>query len=151
MHSGVYDLFQYDLDKQVIPYTIQNQPDEEKLCHQMTKDMELVFTFAKCKSTCQTADLIWRYSIMTVTKSNTIESIETTHGYFKLDETKMTKLDLRNYDKCEVKWIYFTAFNQLNPQRRAWFNAIKGLAFNPVEGKLSAWFYFFVNERAFTH
>ncbi|CAB4021685.1 Hypothetical predicted protein [Paramuricea clavata] len=61
--------------------------------------------------------------------TNEVNGLETTHGYFKLDEKSQTKLDLRYYEKARVKWLYFTAMKPKNPQHRAWLNAIRGPAF----------------------
>ena len=56
--------------------------------------------------------------------------LKTKHGYFKLDETEKTILDLRpKYEKSRVKWLYFTAIKPQNPQHRAWLHAIRGPAF----------------------
>ena len=52
------------------------------------------------------------------------------HGYFKLDKSRKTLLDLTTFGPPDgVKWLYFTAFHEFNPQRRAWFNTICGPAF----------------------
>ena len=65
-------------------------------------------------------------------KSDKVVGLETTHGYFKLDENGTTKLDLRpKYEKSRVKWLYFTAIKPQNPQHRAWLHAIRGPAFGP--------------------
>ena len=59
--------------------------------------------------------------------------LETNHGYFKLNSKEETKLELRYYEKSQVKWLYFTAIRPNHPQRRAWFHAIRGPAFgNPL-------------------
>jgi hypothetical protein len=73
--------------------------------------------------------------IETLDKKN---GLETTHGYFKLDEKSPTKLDLRSYEKARVKWLYFTAMKPKNPQHRAWLNAIRGPAFGQphLHGKI---------------
>ena len=58
------------------------------------------------------------------------KSLETSHGYFKLDPDNQTVLDLKkSYTLACVKYIYFTAISPNNPQHRAWFHAIKGPAF----------------------
>ena len=60
---------------------------------------------------------------------------ETIHGYFKLDNEGQTILDLTSYEKPRVKWLYFTAIRPSNPQRRAWFHAIRGPAFGDPKPK----------------
>ena len=62
-------------------------------------------------------------------KTQKLTGLETNHGYFKLDPREPTKLELRYYEKSRVKCLYFTAIRPKNPQRRAWFHAIKGPAF----------------------
>ena len=64
-------------------------------------------------------------------------NLETSHGYFKLNQDYQTVLDLKNsYTLADVKWIYFTAISPTNPQHRAWFHAIRGPAFGkPSQGK----------------
>ena len=71
-------------------------------------------------------------------KDSSVKSLETTHGYFKLDVEGHTKLDLTYYEKSHVKWLYFTAINPHNPQRRAWLHAIRGPAFGQpqLHGKI---------------
>ena len=65
-----------------------------------------------------------------ILESSHVKELETTHGYFKMDEEQPTTLNLRpNYDKSHVKWLYFTAMTTSNPQRRAWLHAIRGPAF----------------------
>ena len=105
------------------------------MCYDIKDKMALVFTFEKC--TQKQADLIWRYSMMVKTESNTLETV---HGYFKLSDSKKTVLDLHeSYVKENVKWLYFSAMKPENPMKRAWFHAIRGPAFGKpqVDGKKS--------------
>ena len=128
--TGVWELFAYD--SHTLPYRIFNQPDPEELCHEISNDMELVFTFLPVSE--RNHELVWRYTIMVQKvyplKPSMVVGIETTHGYFKLDLKASTKLDLRTgFEKSRVMWLYFTAFKPQNPQRRAWLHAIRGPAF----------------------
>ena len=70
--------------------------------------------------------------------TNKVTGVETTHGYFKLDQDSKTTLDLRSYEKSRVKWLYFTAIKPQYPLRRAWLHAIRGPAFGTprLNGKL---------------
>jgi len=125
-HTGVYDLFNYDnLKEQTIPFVIQNQPDKNNMCYEITANMELIFNFEKCKE--NKTDVVWKYHLEMVSSNR--KKIEVVSGYFKLDNHKQTQLNLTNYDKNRVKYIRFTAFKGENPHRRAWFNPIRGLAF----------------------
>ena len=95
------------------------------------KDMDLVFTFTKCKDKITSTRLIWRYTIMCETEAKTLE---TAHGYFKLSCQEKTILDLSDfYELTQVKWLYFVAIDPINPMKRAWFNAIRGPAFGMPE------------------
>ena len=58
--SGVWELFAYD--SHTLPYRIFNQPNPDKLCYNITEDMELVFTFLPVGK--QNGELIWRYEII---------------------------------------------------------------------------------------
>ena len=63
-------------------------------------------------------------------KNTNVARLEKTHGYFKLDDKRSMKLDLRDaYDKARVKWLYFTAIKRENPSIRAWLHTIRGPAF----------------------
>ena len=42
-----------------LPFTIENQPNQDELCYDITEDMELEFTFLPCKK--RNVDLIWRW------------------------------------------------------------------------------------------
>ncbi|XP_028408010.1 uncharacterized protein LOC114530615 isoform X2 [Dendronephthya gigantea] len=127
--TGVWDLFKYENSQTDLPFTIENQPNQEELCYDMTENMKLEFTFLPCKK--RNVDLVWRYTIMVeFLDGSYVKGLETTHGYFKLDENHPTTLDLRSsYDISHVKWLYFTAITPSNPQRRAWLHAIRGPAF----------------------
>ena len=95
------------------------------------KDMDLEFTFAKCKDKISSTRLIWRYTIMYETEAKTLE---TAHGYFKLSSEGKTILNLScSYQLKRVKWLYFVAIDPINPMKRAWFNAIRGPAFGMPE------------------
>ncbi|XP_028403682.1 uncharacterized protein LOC114526311 [Dendronephthya gigantea] len=124
--TGLFKLFKYEFP--LLPFRISRQPDKEDLCYDLTKEMELEFTFLK--SSDDMHHLIWRYTIMVQTKDHTVE---TSHGYFKLSPDHTTVLDLtKTYHLEDVKFIYFTAISPKNPQHRAWFHAIRGPAFgNP--------------------
>ena len=131
-YEGIHDVFEYSAD-QFIPFVIKNQPNPKRMCHFIdeTKDMDLVFTFAKCKNKTSRSRLIWRYTIMCETDSKTLE---TAHGYFKLQTRGVTILKLsKSYDIKKVKWLYFVVIDPVNPMKRAWFNAIRGPAFGKTE------------------
>ena len=104
------------------------QSNSEQLCYEITSSHKLKFTFPKCKE--HRSDLIWRYTVM---DEEVVGFEHYTHGYFKLDKSKKTVLDLTNHKQDGVKWLYFTAFNEFNPQRRAWFNTIRGPAFGQAK------------------
>lgn len=125
-HTGVYDLFNYeDKTQQIVPFVIENQSDKSKLCYEMSDDMELIFTFPRVKF--NKICLVWRFTMQYIKDDNTFETV---NGYFKMDTHHPTRLNLSdNFDKSRVKWIMFSAIRDDNPQRRAWFNPIRGLAF----------------------
>jgi len=125
-------MFDYDKCNLKFPIEIEGQKEGDMPCYKMTEDMELRFTFMRCKSVSTSSfadypkDFIWKYTIQRVVNDN---EEETVHGYFNLDEKKKTCLDLTNFEKTSVKWIRFTCFEPGSPQQRAWFLPIQGLAF----------------------
>ena len=126
-------MFEYDDDVDTFPICITDEAGELHPFHEndytMTKKMKLKFTFLRA-SEAKTADFIWKYE-MQLRISNDVS--KTIHGYFKLSSEKKTLLDLATkYDEPkQLKWIKFTCFDPNNPQRRAWFIPVKGLAFTP--------------------
>ncbi len=134
-YKGINNVFDYSAKpQQFIPFVIKNQPNPKRMCHVIDerKDMDLEFTFAKCKKKISSSRLIWRYTIMCETEDKT--GLETAHGYFRLHTEGITILNLKDsYDLKRVKWLYFVAIDPVNPMRRAWFNAIKGPAFGMPE------------------
>jgi hypothetical protein len=80
-------------------------------------------------------------------EDSSVGSLETTHGYFKLDVEGHTKLDLTYYEKSRVRWLHFTAINPQNPQRRAWLHAIRGPAFGQpqLHGKIFTVIFLYFN------
>jgi len=132
-HTGVSDIFNYGEFEDKIPYSIHNQPTSEKLCPEIYTDMDMnvVFTFNKVKE--EKKDLIWRYTIQVKTDDDS-SKVTTTQGFFKLDTSMKTLLDLeRDYRKHLICWIRFTVFDAGNPQSRAWFPPIRGPAFTSFE------------------
>jgi len=133
-HTGVYDIFNFGRDEgdekivgQSIPISIYNQRMEDEMCYDITDDMQLKFTFPKV--TKRNLRLIWRYALESEQSDGTILSV---HGYFKLSDDRPTQLNLDScnmYPISKLKWIRFQAFNDENPQRRAWFQPIRGPAF----------------------
>ena len=62
------------------------------------------------------------------------KTLETAHGYFKLNSQGKTILNLSgNYKLSGVKWLYFVAIDPINPMKRAWFSAIRGPTFGMPE------------------
>ena len=136
-HTGVYGLFDYSFEKQgkeTFPIQIQGQRLATKPCYQMTREMDLIFTFHPVNETQNSnftyapKDFVWKYELQVTTDDRNNEV--TVHGYFKLHAKVKTQLDLSGkYDKDNLKWIRFTCFEPCSPQHRAWFIPIKGLAF----------------------
>ena len=136
-HTGVYGLFDYSFEKEgkeTYPILIKGQKSPTKPCYQMTKDMDLIFTFHPVNATRNSnftyapKDFVWKYELQLATDDRNNEV--TVHGYFNLHANSKTQLDLSlKYDKEYVKWIRFTCFEPCSPQHRAWFIPIKGLAF----------------------
>ena len=96
--------------------------------------MELIFTFHPVNETKNSSftyapkDFVWKYEMQLITEDKRNEV--TVHGYFKLHSRIKTRLDLSGkYDKGNIKYIRFTAFEPCSPQHRAWFIPIRGLAF----------------------
>jgi len=148
-HTGVFDIFAYlDKDKedgQIIPWLIKGkslpkgQKRETQLCYEIKNKRELVFTFErtrKLEEIQKEVMLIWKYTIQTVVSQEPAK-VQTSHGYFQLSTSKKTQLNLSQvYEKDNVSWIRFSAFNPSNPMRRAWFMPIKGPAFPKDAGKI---------------
>ena len=137
-HTGVYGLFDYNSleteGKETFPIQIKGQKDPNKPCYQMTKEMDLIFTFHPVNDTKNSnftyapKDFVWKYELQLTTDYKNHEI--TVHGYFNLHAKDKTQLDLSiKYDKKDMKWIRFTCFEPCSPQHRAWFIPIKGLAF----------------------
>jgi hypothetical protein len=55
----VFKLFKYEYP--LIPYRIARQENKEKMCYEITKEMELEFTFLKCSD--DMSHLIWRLEL----------------------------------------------------------------------------------------
>ena len=137
-HTGVYGLFDYSFEpegKETFPIQIQGQRLFTKPCYQMTKDMDMVFTFhpvcdqRNSNFTYAPKDFVWKYELQ-VTIDDDRNNEVTVHGYFNLHAKVKTTLDLSlKYDKENLKWIRFTCFEPCSPQHRAWFIPIRGLAF----------------------
>ena len=76
-HTGVYNLFDYDFEgeNRAFPIQIQGQEDPSIPCYQMTKDMELVFTFHPASNTKASsfthspADFIYKYEMQITEES----------------------------------------------------------------------------------
>jgi hypothetical protein len=131
-------LFQYQSTNQnSFPICITDEAEKLHPCHEndytMTDKMKLEFTFLRASkdkaasNKCFPADFIWKYEMELITPNKIV------HGYFKLSSEKKTVLNLATkYDEPKkLKWIRFTCFDPNNPQRRAWFIPVKGLAFPP--------------------
>lgn len=134
-HLGVYGIFNYHTYDEKFPIELHGQENKNMPCYQMTKDMELIFTFMPCKKEYDSSfthtpkDFVWKYSMQLKVDENVDETI---HGYFNLDNHSKTRLNFTNHDKMKMKWIRFTCFEPASPQQRAWFLPIKGVAFgNP--------------------
>lgn len=120
-------MFNYSIaGSQTIPFVIKGQADESKLCYEISSDMEMKFTFPPFQ--CHHGEYrIWRYTIEQNVEDGRRETV---HGYFKLDTSMKTVLDLTTRYKPEnIKWIRFTIFDCKNPMKRAWFSPIRGAAF----------------------
>ena len=139
-HTGVYGLFDYNTvekeGKETFPIYIEGQKDPNKPCYQMTKDMEMIFTFHPVNETKNSnftyapKDFVWKYELQLTTDDTKNKNEITVHGYFNLYSKVKTRLDLSTkYDKENMKYIRFTCFEPCSPQHRAWFIPIKGLAF----------------------
>ena len=102
--------------------------------------MNMKFYFAPVNA--KSYVMIWKYTIEQVKG----DEREVVHGYFKLNQSEITTLDLTNYSRDDLKWIRFTAFNAENTMRRAWFSPIKGGAFGqPVQTSMRNISSFFIN------
>ena len=131
-HLGVYGLFNYHVYDEKFPIEVNGQVDKTRPCYQMTDDMELIFTFMPCKKEFESSfthapnQFVWKYAMQLEVSEGEEQTI---HGYFNLDDSNKTRLDLTNYNKKKMKWIRFTCFEPASPQQRAWFLPIRGLAF----------------------
>lgn len=125
------------------PVMIENQ-DSRKFYYDYQPDLhELVFTLPKAKQPCPEKpydmksvadDIIWQVTVE-VHKTD-IQYVECHRGYFKLHEDKRTKLDFKEtLDENQVAWIRIQGYDIKNPQKRAWFQAIKGPMFNQTKCK----------------
>jgi len=132
-HTGIYDVFNYD-SAIVIPYSFNVQPYQDVLWYnEETKDLKdennkMIIAFPKADPDIRNSTLIWRYTLEYVDKENQKRVLVT--GYFKLDSTKQTILDLSVYTKYDIKWLRFTILDHDNPMRRAWFSPVRGPAFS---------------------
>ena len=88
----------------------------------------MTITFPIADPHIRNSTLIWRYTLEYVDKSNQKRVLVT--GYFKLNATKQTILDLSVYTKYDIKWLRFTILDHDNPMRRAWFSPVRGPAFS---------------------
>ena len=146
--SGVYDLFNYkDRYGKIVQYNpiyIENQLPKAFVSTYDPEIHDLALTFPKAKEQCPEKphsrsciqdDIIWQVSYEThKPRSNMIKCHR---GYFKLDEKHRTKIDLRDFvDENELAWIRVQGYDMKNPQRRAWFQAIKGPMFGKTRCKL---------------
>ena len=90
-----------------------------------------------CKSQIIAEHVIWQFTVE-VHKEDT-KQIECHRGYFKLNEEFRTRLDLtEKIDESEIAWIRIQAYDVRNPQRRAWFQPIKGQMFGKIDCKFES-------------
>lgn len=145
---GVYELFDYRNAKgdivQYQPLSVGNQNPKEHVItfHPEIHDLTLTLPKAKPQSLPKPAqrdsiqkDIVWQVTYELHKANNTIECHR---GYFKLDEEHRTTIDLRSFvDEKELAWIRVQGYDTKNPQRRAWFQAIKGPMFGKIDCKLN--------------
>jgi len=144
-HTGVYEIFDYRNAKgdiiQYQPISVGNQNPKEHVItyHPEIHDLTLTLPKAKPQSLPKPShrdsiqeDIIWQVTYeLHKTKTNTIECHR---GYFKLDENNRTTIDLRSFvDEKELAWIRVQGYDTKNPQRRAWFQAIRGPMFGKID------------------
>jgi len=132
-HKGIYDAFNYDDSTLKIPFSFNVQPQSDVLWYNEKSEKlqdtnnKIIITFPKADPVKRNSTLIWRYTLEYADKSKQKRVLVT--GYFKLNETKQTILDLSVYANYDIKWLRFTIFDHDNPMRRAWFSPVRGLAF----------------------
>ena len=145
----MYDLFNFrnkhNQIQQYNPIIIENQNPKVYVHTYDVNAHDLAFTLPKAKEPCPEKphdkksiqeDIIWQITVE-LHKSDS-NSIECHRAYFKLNEDYRTKVDLRNsFDENEVAWIRIQGYDNKNPQRRAWFQVIKG----PMFGKINCKFF----------
>ncbi|XP_066910545.1 uncharacterized protein [Clytia hemisphaerica] len=145
-HTGIYEIFNYrdrhNRIQQNYPIII-DQQNPRAAINTFIDDLHvLILTMPKaqkkgeesCKSQIIAEHIIWQFTVG-VHKEDT-KQIECHRGYFKLNEDYRTRLDLtEKIDESEVAWIRIQAYDVRNPQRRAWFQPIKGPMFGKVDWK----------------
>ena len=104
---------------------------------------DLTITLPKAKKPCPEKphdrksiqdDTIWQITVEVHKKD--LSNIECHRAYFKLHEDMRTKIDLRKtFDEHEIAWIRIQGYDMKNPQRRAWFQVIKGPMFSQINCK----------------
>ena len=121
-----------DLSLGKLPYTVKGQNPDFLVTD--LEEFQLIFDFAK--ATEAGARLLWMYHLEGYAPKGNWDGGELTRykqrvtGYFKLKTDEQTRLDLgHSWDKDELCWIRFEAIDPENPQKRIWFNPIKGKLF----------------------